>query len=685
MKMRNPFGRIWEVLRSPNYSRTLSMLALLIVAAAVPLTVYIAQQQQEIRQRASEGETFAIGGRVVDNGGQAISNVKILVYIIVNGRDTGAGDDVREVLTPDSNGSWTLSSPDVLKTDSSFEVWPQCIGNRLPQDGVLEGSPAGLNCDPKALSSTGKKTFETGDYYESSPTNRLSNLMAFDFMYTRSANPRPPPNKGDCSNEGQACRTSGTTDVCCGGLECDASSPGSATGTCKSSKASTKITVGGEVKNDDGVGIDGLHILVSIRHTGYPGVADDNSIIAETHSGGKWSATSPELGDGDTVSIWPQCVSGLDSMKPYDLPGYICDGTQGPATTNSFAKSSWPGTTDFPHKGDFYNITPTNRSGNLTDFGFVYARETAANPTPTNVPFCSKEGEACRTSGTNDICCSGLECDASSVGSATGTCRKITNPTPPPSGCTNNSECSLTQACSGGSCVAVTCLLNNTDCATYNVNNHTCEKNNKADGTACASGGTCQNGDCTHAGDTILSLKLNLTGIGGTGGNPNPLHPQRDITLCLYGADADKKSAGDKDCANASYKISGKQISFDKTSSPSGKFTTSSISGNVVTGPYSAFVKVGKYLRKRLTGFQNIISGTPYYLPEETLNVGDIKEDNKLDILDYGILVSCFGDKADTSSCGANNKDLSDLNDDGKVGDVDYSLFINSLSVQEGD
>ncbi|MDP3726933.1 MAG: hypothetical protein Q8Q96_01290, partial [bacterium] len=50
--MGNPVKRLWQFITSPDYSRTVSVLALLVVVLAIPLTVFIAQKQQEIRQRA---------------------------------------------------------------------------------------------------------------------------------------------------------------------------------------------------------------------------------------------------------------------------------------------------------------------------------------------------------------------------------------------------------------------------------------------------------------------------------------------------------------------------------------------------------------------------------------------------------------------------------------------------------
>lgn len=46
--------RFLQFVTSPTHSRTLSLLAFLVILTAIPLTVFIAQQQQEIRQRAEE-------------------------------------------------------------------------------------------------------------------------------------------------------------------------------------------------------------------------------------------------------------------------------------------------------------------------------------------------------------------------------------------------------------------------------------------------------------------------------------------------------------------------------------------------------------------------------------------------------------------------------------------------------
>lgn len=56
---------------------------------------------------------------------------------------------------------------------------------------------------------------------------------------------------------------------------------------------------------------------------------------------------------------------------------------------------------------------------------------------------------------------------------------------------------------------------------------------------------------------------------------------------------------------------------------------------------------------------------------------GDVNNDGKVDILDYNIIVSCFSEKAATSSC--TQKDDADVNKDGKVDGVDYNIFLRAI------
>jgi hypothetical protein len=58
--------------------------------------------------------------------------------------------------------------------------------------------------------------------------------------------------------------------------------------------------------------------------------------------------------------------------------------------------------------------------------------------------------------------------------------------------------------------------------------------------------------------------------------------------------------------------------------------------------------------------------------------VGDIDGNGTINILDYNVLINCYGNKKTTQSCGA-NKDKSDFNNDGVIDGVDYNLFLRAI------
>lgn len=65
----NPFRRFFDFVTNPSNSRTVGILALLIIGLTIPLTVNIAQRQQELRQRAYEAPSCTLGeGLTCDTG-----------------------------------------------------------------------------------------------------------------------------------------------------------------------------------------------------------------------------------------------------------------------------------------------------------------------------------------------------------------------------------------------------------------------------------------------------------------------------------------------------------------------------------------------------------------------------------------------------------------------------------------
>lgn len=183
---------------------------------------------------------------------------------------------------------------------------------------------------------------------------------------------------------------------------------------------------------------------------------------------------------------------------------------------------------------------------------------------------------------------------------------------------------------------------------------------------------------------TRLNLNLKLSGIGsGNGENPNPIHINRTATVCLYDPKID--STGDNSCSKAILKQTG-PVAYNQTT---GNFVNNNFDLGVFNNPgqYQVLVKVDNYLRKRVPYLINIASNQTNSLPLITLTAGDIKIDNLLNIIDYNIYISCFGNKSSTPIC--IDKTGADLNDDGKndtsTDTGDFKILFNSLQTRTGD
>jgi len=184
-------------------------------------------------------------------------------------------------------------------------------------------------------------------------------------------------------------------------------------------------------------------------------------------------------------------------------------------------------------------------------------------------------------------------------------------------------------------------------------------------------------------GNTVFALNIGLDGIGSvgdnsnptnsSGSNKNPLRQSRNITIQVF-------NSNETEIANKSgtltYQAAG------------GRFTGNVDMGTLASGNYIVKIKSPAYLRRRIPGIQNVVSGQSYELPAANLVAGDINGDNAINILDYNILISCsIFSKDGQTVCNQNPnyKTLADLDDNGAVNQFDYNLFVRELSVQNGD
>lgn len=177
-----------------------------------------------------------------------------------------------------------------------------------------------------------------------------------------------------------------------------------------------------------------------------------------------------------------------------------------------------------------------------------------------------------------------------------------------------------------------------------------------------------------------FNFDLILTGVGPNGGNTNPRHQQRGISVGIYSA------------TEMLVKTVPGTINFQS----SGTFRGSVDVSDLIPGNYTLKVTIMDsqnkdiYLTKRMPGVQEITStGGQIDILSTALIVGDINHnspsDNAIDVLDFNIIRDCYGEKASNPrSCP--NPQAADLNDDGTGGDnTDYTLLMLSLSSQKGD
>lgn len=175
---------------------------------------------------------------------------------------------------------------------------------------------------------------------------------------------------------------------------------------------------------------------------------------------------------------------------------------------------------------------------------------------------------------------------------------------------------------------------------------------------------------------TKLGVQLVLHGLGkggdsinpSNGGNTNPRHPQRSVTVDLF------------DIQNQQTTTKTGTVTY---ASASGKFTGTLDVGNQVNGSYIIKVKSDQFLRSQVAGMPTTKDGVTV-LPETTLISGDVNGDNALNILDYNIILGCFSDLAPAQSCTISQQRMADLTDDGKVNQLDYNLFLREVATHTG-
>lgn len=163
--------------------------------------------------------------------------------------------------------------------------------------------------------------------------------------------------------------------------------------------------------------------------------------------------------------------------------------------------------------------------------------------------------------------------------------------------------------------------------------------------------------------DMLISVSVKINGIG-SGGNVNPLHKTRKVTVYIYGVGTQPVTSG------TGY------LSYDG----SNYFTGVIHLGKLNQGPYFVKIVSDNTLQVLVKPeFQNLLINKTNIIPPVTLYQGDMNGDNVIDLDDYNLVLPCFQSLPTCS-----NMSL-DFNDDGVINILDYNLFLQSFETLHGD
>lgn len=180
---------------------------------------------------------------------------------------------------------------------------------------------------------------------------------------------------------------------------------------------------------------------------------------------------------------------------------------------------------------------------------------------------------------------------------------------------------------------------------------------------------------------TTIDITVFLDGIGNRGDNTNP----NDHSL------SNKNPKHPTIGADIQVFTLSNQLIASGTGTITYNATTGNYLGDIPiqsgfpSGQYTMKVKADTYLRRQVNGVQRINSGQKNKITAVPLVAGDVNNDNKLNILDYNLILDCYSDLSAAANCVAAEKSIkSDLNDDDAVNQVDYNLFLREISTQPG-
>ncbi len=722
MVMHNPFlKRFREFILAPSHSRTIGAVVILIIAAAIPLTVLVAQKQQEVRQHAA---TYVCSSTNCTGPSACVAS----------------GPTTCELYTTACRNNVCTYGPHTTCTGCSHPATPTPAPGSTPTPAPTT-PPAGT-CKAgtgSSLSSCGGhasyvcagcKTCEEYTYRCVNNNNQCSagphapvaasNCAGGCTSASLCATPTPTPagcTTNACCNAGYASLCyfyNGTSCQAYAGTNCSSPAP---------STSPTPTPIAGDTCT--GLGAPGVYEcttatncatnFIKVTSAQCPTVSTStgpaNQICCMSNSTGAVPPPSSDQANSFTRILGPanQCVvfttfswAPVSGAAHYEIR-YIQAGTTltyGPYVTGPAGTTSTSITTPF--------------AAGTTNNGFGHIQCPNANQNQT--------GYSCGFGDSKNITWYVASIDSSGAVGAwsapqtytTASCAAPTpTPTPPPT-----PDCNATPQTTSA-CVATTsntCSANNgTQTAQYTTYNGStvCNPVNITQTctvSSCNVGNICTNGTCIAQatptptpnpsgsptptptpipGHTMLAFTIGMDAIGSAGDNENPnpsssnqspQHTTRNLAVQIFDSNNSQVFA---------------QVGSINYNSGSGVFLgTVDLGANFANGNYTVKVKSDGHLRRLIPGIQNITSALtqPIQMLRVNLVAGDVDLNNALNINDYNILLSCVSspfianiDNHVLCNSNANYIQLSDLEDNGVINEFDYNLFLREYAVQNGD
>lgn len=182
------------------------------------------------------------------------------------------------------------------------------------------------------------------------------------------------------------------------------------------------------------------------------------------------------------------------------------------------------------------------------------------------------------------------------------------------------------------------------------------------------------------SGHTMITASACLHGFGNcgdnvspnNGGNTTPQHQQKQITISAF---------------NNNNQLVSTQQGMLTYNADTGIFSGNIDMGTLSSGNYLIKEKTNGFLSTQIPGIVKITDSSNNTLSTIPESIGDINNDNQLDILDYNAILNCYGTKQNTPTCANSPTEQTagaDINDDSLVNGADYNLLLREISVQKG-